>query len=132
VITRRSKTVRLRIQEQNREKFDAALKEVNGRGRTRRLNAEDVFEAAEIAEGYLEDAGRRRIGATAIYQPWRVPNSYDYVAHGSRLVMHRSRAGWVLDEVLWCPVPSSRGGVLPRHGGLRLTLPPEPQADTAA
>jgi len=132
VITRRSKTVRLRIEERNRQKIDAALKEVNGRGRTRRLNADAAFAAAEIAEDHLKGAGRRRIGATAIYQPWRVPNSYDYVAHGSRLVMHRSRAGWVLDEVLWCPVPSSRGGALPRHGGLRLTLPPEPQAATAA
>ena len=132
MITRRSKKVHLRIQAENSEKIDAALKEVNGLGRTRRLNAADALEAAEIAEDRLKDAGRRRIGATAIYQPWRVPNNYDYVAHGSRLVMHRSRAGWVLDEVLWCPVPSSRGGVLPRHGGLRLTLPPEPQADTAA
>ena len=89
----------MKINITNREKIDAALKEVQDKCRTRCLDPDDLLSAIGKAEEVLESLCLRKAAwndCTVEILPEKVANSYKSTAYGTAATITRGATGWFL------------------------------------
>lgn len=95
------------------EEMVSAISKVEGKARSRRLDAEFVAECAKKAEKLLSSMGipkASRKGCTVAISPERVANSYRGIADGTYATLERGSSDWFLVSVRRAPAGSCAYG----------------------
>lgn len=117
----------MKINIQN-SKAQAELDALQAKCNARTLSAADLMESAEWAEKLMTDTGIPKKfwpGTKVTVFPWRVPNSYNYRAEGTKAIIQRGTTGWFLVSRFRAPVSSVSYGSdsMPDH----ISIPETPE-----
>lgn len=93
--------MKIAIKENNAEKIQAAIDEVQKRTTARNITAADVFDAVETIEKKLDIPKKSMLGIIACVDvnAQNFPNAYKYVPESTMFQIEKFTSGWFLTDV---------------------------------
>lgn len=127
-MTQTQTTTRKPISLRDGARVNAAIAEVEGKAIARTLDANDLHDAAYgAAERRLAGLPKRLwVGTTVLFDPHRVPNSYNYTADSTKAVLIRRTSDWALLTVTRDRARTESYGT---DGDIKITLPADIDRD---
>jgi len=90
------------INEANKDKLTAAIKEAEGRASVRCITAEDIIMAADKITKRLGVTKKNLIGSVALVDinAQDFPNAYRYTPESTQFRMEYTASGWAVTEIM--------------------------------
>ena len=89
------------IKESNKERIEAAIKEVEGRATARTIDFYDIIRDIKNIEGELSIAKKDMIGiiADVDHNAQDFPKAYKYTPESTHYVLTRKTSGWAISHI---------------------------------
>ena len=102
--------MKIRICEENKDKIQVALDEVQGKSRERTITVDDIICSVKDIEDELRIPKKHMIGVKVVSDQCcqNFPNAYKYTPYSTQFGMERTASGWFLTWVE--RKPTKRGG----------------------